>query len=578
MKQYFFFVIVTLFNCQSLIAQKNTKPTDTTHHVTVMYDFLSKSDPLKILRLGKNDSLKGEYKNLVKNKITWIDVRKIYYGDKVNFRIRVNPFLYDVHVDGVNVFDHSILDTAYQNKLLTFFNSGLSKKNDSAPDVHNSAQVPVATENPLSKPSLEKQAKDIRASKQKDEATNAEIQKAQETAKKRTKQAIVNSLKIPFDRVKSNIVMDLATAHYKQKVAELYSKEDTIDGLIEKYEDEKIILENVLILSFADYKEYDSIIADVNRYLAYRIPGDTSNHKDTTAMNLTKLSISTDFVQMFYLREILHDMADLDKIYSELKSNDSLFNITTFFVDSLSYINHKNKINQLSPENLNEFSRAYSVFLQNLNNRELFEKSYTPKFAAADSFRLKISLSPSSRAKNLISLYKIPLRDTAMEPFTIAVKRYLKLNLSTGLSFLFGGAVPHTYFFSTPKDQLMKDSDILFIRKGHRTAVIIPKIALFTHLYLTNGNWGMPALTFGVSTNPADPSETAYMLGASLVMGNHKRMVATLGTALANIDQLKARYKVDEPQMKKYYQNIEEAGLVEKRLAVGLFFGLSYNF
>ncbi len=550
-----------------------SKAGDTTHHVTIIYNFLSNTDPLRIIRVGKNDSLKHYADSQVTNKLVWKDVRKIYYGDKVNFRIRLNPFLYDVKVNGVNVFDESKLDTAYQSKLLAFFNNGTLKKSAVDSDTHTIAE-PKATNNPVSPTSLVKQGVMITAGAQQNEVKAAK-KEATDTKYAEVSQAL--GKQVPTIKKQPDSIKTWASRLYNEKLVVFRKSLINIDSLIDRYEEEKTILEDVLVRSFADYMEYDTLVRQINQYLQYRVP---PNPPDTIPMTIEKYGQSTSFVQRFYAQKILPQIEGLDSIYSSLKNLNHLFEINTFESDSLLYVRHKNKAADFSSEKVNEFAMAYTAFLQNLNNPQLFEKSYSPNFVAADSFRFRISLSPSARAQGLIDRYKIPVRDTNMDAFTVPVKRYLKLNLSTGLSFLFGGAVPHAYFFSTPKDQLLKDSDVIYIRKGEHTAVLVPRVALYTHLYLTNGDWSMPALTFGISTNPADPSETAYMLGASWIMGNHKRFVLTAGTALANIDQIKARYKdiVDKPQLKLFFKNIEEAGLVERRLALGMFFGLSYNF
>lgn len=523
------------------IAQSNnlSKASDTTHHVTVIYNFLSKNDPLQILRLGKGDK-KGDTTKV------WKDVRKIYFGDKVNFKICVNPFLYDVKVNGTNVSDNSGFDTSVANRFNNFFSS------KSATAAKNAIKDSAHTAN--EPPKVQNAPKEINASSLIDQREVKRILN-------------ITALNINLSKQKWQ---DSAMRSYSNYMTDVKRLSSAIDSFIEKYAGEKNMLGKVLALSFADFKSCDSIQAEITRYLQYMQP-------NTPNFTIDSLKNSTDYFLHYYQNLISSTKNGMDERFGELKKINRLYGVNTFSDDSLFYEEHASRAKVIMNEDIFGLGGAYTVFLQNLTNCDLWTKSYFPKFAESDSFRFQISIHPSARARGLIGLYNLDLRDTVMEPYTLPVKRFLKLNFSTGLAFLFGGAVPHTYYYSTPKDQL-KDSDMVSVVKGRRQAVLVPRISIYTHLYLTNGNWGKSSLTFGISTNPADPSETAYLLGASLIMGQNRRMVVTLGTALANINQLKAKYKTDDPHMKKFYTGVEETDLVEKRLALGAFFGISYNF
>jgi hypothetical protein len=539
-------LLLLLFSGTFVFAQKKTKPDDTTHHVTIVYDFFS-TDPLKIMRWAKHGKLK---------RFDSADVRKLYFGDKINFRVKVNPFLYDVKVNGVNIFDGSGLDTAYVSTLLAFFNSGASTSQKSSakpPDVKAAEESKndssIAEKSPTDKQLINLVAKGL----------SPNVSASEKLKPKDTKKLI-----------QEKKMADMAA--YNLLRSSLNTLETEIDSVLSEYQNEKTMLENVLLLSLADYKPFDSIIAEANRYIAYM-----QNDASARPFNVDSLKQSTDFVLRYWQNSVARYARSMKSTFAQMAKLNEDYSFSTFEDDSLVFHYYKGVADSASKENVGLFSKAYMSFLQNLNNKSLFDKMYNPKFATADSFRFQVELHPSARAKEFIKLYKLAIRDTTFEPYTLPVKRFLKLNLSVGMAFMFGGAVPSSYYFSTPKDQLA-DDDTVYIRKGRPKAAVIPRIALYTHLYWTNGNWIKPAFTIGISTNPADPSETAYLGGASLILGQSRRMVITLGAALSNTDVLKSRYTVDEPRKKKFYSSVEEAGLTEKKLRFGGFFGVSYNF
>jgi len=504
-----------------------------------MYDFFSK-DPLQIMRWSKNGKLQeGSF-----------DVRKLYYGDKMNFRVKINPFLYDVKVNGQNIFETSPLDTAYVKTFTAFFNAGSGKNEKKPEDVSDAEEKkddPVnATKAPGTKDLIE--LKKITPSKNTTKTHQAKIKaKEKEIAESKDKaEKLYDSLRLIF-----------------------YNQNELIDVSNSEYQHEKTMLENVLLFSLGDYKDYDALLQEINSYIRYM--------RQDSAFSMDSLKESTEFVLKSWQQSAKRESRRMQTVFSQMKVINNEYTISTFEDDSTLYIYYKEVADSLAKEDIAKFSRAYSSFLQNLGNRNLFEKTYTPQFAVADSFSFKIEIRPSARARDFIELYKLPVRDTAFKPYVLPVKRVLKLNLSVGLAFMFGGAVPSSYYYSTPKDQI-DDDDTVFIKKEKSNSAVIPRIGLFTHLYWTNANWVKPAITFGLSTNPADPSETAYMGGMSLILGQNRRMVITGGVALANTDVLKPRFKVDEIRTKSFYSGIEEADLTEKKLRFGGFLGFSYNF
>ena len=532
-------VFAILLSSFASLAQKRTKPTDTTHHVTVLYDFFSK-DPLKILRTA-NKARKSNNPKLKEGDT--LDIRKLYYGDKINFRVRVNPFLYDVKINGKNVFENSPLDTAYVNTLLSFFGKGGSK--------------PTAVSQDKKDTALKDQAKSPQSQVKHNTPKDKEAFRIALGKSKQLKQNEFDSLKRAEE------------FRYSLLRHEFFNRSYFIDSFFNRYQDEKLMLETVLLFALVDYKEYDSIVLEIEDYIKYM-------QADPT-FTINELKKSTDFFLRYFQKEAKKEANNLRIVFQEMVNINRTFDISTFESDSTLFVYYFDLADSLQKENLLEFSRTYTSFLQSLGNRSLFEKTYSPDFAVADSFQFQIELHPSARARDFISVYKLSLRDTVFKPYTLPVKRYLKLNLSVGLAFMFGGAVPTPYYFSTPKDQL-DDDDTVYIKKGKPKSAVIPRIALFTHLYWTNANWVKPAMTFGVSTNPADPAETAYIGGMSLIFGQNRRMVVSGGLALANTDVLKPRYKVDEIRKKSFYSGVEETDLTEKKLRFGGFFGVSYNF
>ncbi len=446
------------------------------------------------------------------------------------------------------------------------------------------ATEPEANENPLNVKSKKNVKLSYKiAGELKIDDPGITSQKALDEGKNQAYKQMVVKVADALDTSKSFVagndtLKQLAAKRYGKLLSKLKAEEWLLDAARGRYEFEKDVLQNILVLSFADYQDYETILASINRYLAYAFPPDTSI-ADPRPMDIDLLKRSLNFVLNTYKTDMQRYLTRTENIYEDLRNIDALFSINTFSHNSTIYAGNRKKAQDILNENVGDISRAFMVFLDNLNNPRLFERNYPPRFATANSFRFHISVVPTARAKSLLQAYQISVRDTSLPPYTIPVKHFLKLNLSTGLAFLFAGAIPKAYYFSTPKDQL-GDSDFVSIKKGKGTSSLVPKVALFTHLYLTNGKWIKPSLTIGLSTNPADPSETAYLMGGSLIIGNHRRIVLTAGTALANVDRLKSRFNdlVDKEKMKTYFDGIDEAALVEKRLSIGGFFGISYNF
>lgn len=544
MKKTILLLFLSLLLLNFSFAQR-TKVGDTTRHVNITYDFFSK-DPLQIMRWSKNGKLQtGSF-----------DVRKLYYGDKINFRVRVNPFLYDVKVNGNNLFENSPLDTAYTKTFMAFFNtvSGSNKPDPKKPDNVKKAED-----------SITMTAFAMRTPRDNELMALKNIQPANKNARA-AKKSEIKAKEIEITKEKNE-----AALVYDSLRTKLTDQNETIYNFFYEYQHEKTMLENILLFSLADYKEYDSIIKEINSYIIYM------RNDSTKTFNIDSLKESTEFVLREWQSATRREARQMQAVFGQMRTLNRDYSFSNFEEDSILYYFHKSLADSMEKENIANFSRAYSGFLQNLGNRSLFEKNYIPEFAVADSFRFQIEISPSARARDFISLYKVPVRDTAFKPYTLPVKRFLKLNISVGLAFMFGGAVPSSYYYSIPKDQI-EDDDTVLIKKGDSKASVIPRIGLFTHLYWTNASWVKPAITFGLSTNPADPSETAYMGGMSLILGQNRRMVISGGMALANTDVLKSRYKVDEIRKKSYYTGVEETDLIEKKLSYGGFLGISYNF
>jgi len=105
----------------------------------------------------------------------------------------------------------------------------------------------------------------------------------------------------------------------------------------------------------------------------------------------------------------------------------------------------------------------------------------------------------------------------------------------------------------------------LVIRQNNNYNKFFPSVAAFIHVYGRNYYRSvLPALTFGISTNPAGLEQTSFYAGGSLMFRNSmlKRIIISGGLAAANYTNLKA---------------LKDEDLVERKFRTGWFVSVSYN-
>ncbi len=167
-----------------------------------------------------------------------------------------------------------------------------------------------------------------------------------------------------------------------------------------------------------------------------------------------------------------------------------------------------------------------------------------------------------------------------ISPIRIYQSGGLKIDFSTGIAFGLAGAKDRSYSLQQP------DTSALIIRQNNNYNKFFPSVAAFIHVYGRDYYRSvLPALTFGISTNPAGLEQTSFYAGGSLMFRNSmlKRIIISGGLAAANVNYLKNTYQTDYTYTAKNFKNytnlkaLKDEDLVERKFRTGWFVSVSYN-
>jgi hypothetical protein len=232
------------------------------------------------------------------------------------------------------------------------------------------------------------------------------------------------------------------------------------------------------------------------------------------------------------------------------------------------------RFNRLKPEVL---SNGLMLMIMSIKNHESFTFSAPAALLVKDSIIYQVETKPSVRFASLISKYGIKTANVRKFDYSVPVKGNFKVNFSVGAAFMFSSLREKDYHFDTPLESLPKDSSLVKIIEKKGVNDFMPAIAAYVHGYLKLGGWFTPAITVGLSTNPADLTNASYFLGGSLICGQESRLIFTFGRAATSINVIKSKYDISKTYFKKDLLNIQESDLVKKGFKSGWFFGVSYN-
>lgn len=165
-------------------------------------------------------------------------------------------------------------------------------------------------------------------------------------------------------------------------------------------------------------------------------------------------------------------------------------------------------------------------------------------------------------------------------PIRIYQSGGLKIDFSTGIAFGLGGAKDRSYSLQQP------DTSSLIIHQNKNYNQFFPSVAAFIHIYGRDYYHSvLPALSFGISTNPAGLEQTSFYAGGSLMFRNSllKRIILSSGLAAANVNYLKNTYQTDQTYTKSNFRNytnlqaLKDEDFVERKFRAGWFVSVSYN-
>jgi len=156
----------------------------------------------------------------------------------------------------------------------------------------------------------------------------------------------------------------------------------------------------------------------------------------------------------------------------------------------------------------------------------------------------------------------------------------LKIDFSTGIAFGLAGAKDRSYSLQQP------DASSLVIRQNSNYNQFFPSVAAFIHVYGRDYYHSvLPALSFGISTNPAGLEQTSFYSGGSLMFRNSmlKRIILSGGLAAANVNYLKNVYQTGYTYTAGNFKNytnlqaLKDEDLIERKFRLGWFVSVSYN-
>lgn len=147
-----------------------------------------------------------------------------------------------------------------------------------------------------------------------------------------------------------------------------------------------------------------------------------------------------------------------------------------------------------------------------------------------------------------------------------------RVNVSSGISYSFLGLRNDEYSI------VRTNTDSQFVIKKTVKGTDLANVYLSTFLHFYNKTWRkfQGAGTIGISVNPTLES-LKVMAGYSIIFGQSKRAILSLGVIAGKVDRLKTKYEKDVILLYKNYPALQESDLTVQRLRVGMFVGLSFN-
>lgn len=148
-----------------------------------------------------------------------------------------------------------------------------------------------------------------------------------------------------------------------------------------------------------------------------------------------------------------------------------------------------------------------------------------------------------------------------------------RANVSLGISFSFLGMNDDDYVIKRSDN----DSTFSVIKAEKGIDLYIPSVTSFVHFYNRSCGSLQHAATIGASINPTNLESLRIMGGYSLIFGEERRAIFSIGVIAGAVNRLDSRYDRDKQLLYKDYPALQETDLVKKRFRVGMFVGLSYN-
>jgi hypothetical protein len=561
MKRLLFFLLTSgMFpaNSQSVSVLEDTSEIKR-QYTNIIYDF-NQEQPDRIFQHGAEKIKK---------------ISKIWFGKRIMFHLKINPFLYDVYIGSRQVLDGGLndsagirafiaaLDTLRKVKSAEVENKTIDKTPAPLPskDIAASlelAEVGVEIKNLILQNSLKKYTSIETLSDAVDNKSNKELIVFEKYIKEAD--SISSNYEINYSEYISHrkIYFSLADSFFK--------KASILRELITSFEH----ITALLMTDRASDIKIRELIDNYTKYVLYE-PIDSLPKKIT-------------YWASQYQNDLFESFAELGKAYQDLQ--DISIKIThtkirPFRSDSISFTKIQNLYNSLHGNAPKDVAEGLVLMLNNLFLKNSFAHPYHSVLVEKDTLIYSLKIKPSSRFLPLISRAGIKLYNIDSFDYKIPVKGGFKLNASIGMAFMFNSLRPTGYYLNpvhsdTPINNL-PDTAHVRILETRRTNRFRPAVSAYMHAYFKLGGFITPALTIGVSTNPTDFSDASYFLGLSGIVGHQSRFIFTVGLAGSKVEYLKGKYDTNKTYIKKDFININDNELSEKSFRAGLFFGVSYN-
>lgn len=187
-----------------------------------------------------------------------------------------------------------------------------------------------------------------------------------------------------------------------------------------------------------------------------------------------------------------------------------------------------------------------------------------------DDLEIKVKLEPINNPFGIIA----PPKDY---PFSLAIDRGTKFNISVGTSFLFG---LNDFQYKWSPNPENNTSSIL--TRENSAGDFSPYLTTFLNIFWRDNSQVKPTINIGLGTNI---DKISYFLGGGLILGRQERVIFHAGVAGLNVrtpsksieDLFKKNNNLNSIIIEQPFDEVLNQNIVTEKYRIGYYFGFSYN-